>query len=82
MFSTSRLQAELGVGSTPAAGLAQAAAEGGVDPDPVLEHLLLKARSPEVREQFLLIPPENFTAQHQVKVLVSPAASSASSFSP
>ncbi len=54
------------------AGSAQPPGEALAQPDPVLEHLLRKARSPEVREQFLLIPSENYTAQHQVKILVSP----------
>ena len=42
-----------------------------MQPDAVLERLLAKARTAEVREQFLLIPPESYTELHQVKVLVS-----------
>ena len=38
--------------------------------DPVLVHLLRSARSSAVRQQFLRMPPEQYTLQHEVKLLV------------
>lgn len=39
--------------------------------DPVIQHLLKNARSEAVRQEFLCMPSEDYTAKHDVNILVS-----------
>lgn len=52
-----------------------AEATGAVDP--VIQHLLKNARSEAVRQEFLRMPADDYTAKHDVHVLVSPVVTAA-----
>ena len=38
--------------------------------DPVIQQLLKNARSEAVRQEFLSMPPEDYTSKHDIQILV------------
>lgn len=56
---------------TTAARQPASAAEKKGAVDPVIQSLLKNARSEAVRQEFLSMPHEDYTSNHDVKILVS-----------